>query len=499
MKTSYVRRIMSFLLICLMILPFVSCAQTQSGGETTPAENAATQAPVENGATEEVTESLYDSDGYLKDDLLPTLDFGNEEIVVLHWNDAYFEEFYSEGDNGEIVNDALYKRNCNVEDRLNMHFKFVGTAGDTYNEAPFALKLSTSIEAGDKEYDIVGAYSYTAGLCAAQSLLYNLKEADHLDYEKPWWPDLLIDQATINDKIFFISGDISANAIYMMYVTFFNKEFLADLNLETPYDLVESGQWTLDKMFEMCKGSYTDLNTDGVKNEGDRIGLYTYTLHLDSFLWGSNIFIIDSLGDDFKFSEDILGEKTVDLQTKLKNFLYNSDDGFNTTQKENNHEYFAQGLSLFWNDRCHRAIDFTDAGRDFGILPIAKYDADQAEYISIMSNPFSLYGMPSDVVDPDTVGAVLECMASESYRIVTPALYERSFKMRYSQDSVSAQMFDIVKGGVVFDMARIFSNTVSAYKSWQKAIVGNTVWSTTVKSELRVWNTQLEKVLKAFE
>ena len=57
MKTSYIRRIMSFLLICLMILPFVSCAQTQNGGETTPAENAATQAPVENGATEGTVET----------------------------------------------------------------------------------------------------------------------------------------------------------------------------------------------------------------------------------------------------------------------------------------------------------------------------------------------------------------------------------------------------------------------------------------------------------
>ena len=498
MKTSYIQRIVCCLLVCLMLLPAVACAQTQSGSETTSAENAVTQTPVEGGSEEE-TESIYDANGYLKDDLDPALNFNNEEICVLHWNDAYFEEFSSPGENGEIVNDALYKRNCNVEDRMNIRFKFVGTAGDTYNEAPFALKLSTSIESGDREYDLVGAYSYTAGLCAAQSLYYDLNEVDHLNFKQPWFPDLLIDQATINNKLYFVSGDVSANAIYMMYVTFFNKEFLNDMKLENPYDLVQADAWTLDKMFEMCKGTYTDINANGIKDEGDRIGLYTYTLHLDSFLWGSNIFIIDSIGDDFKFSEDILGEKTVDLQTKLKDFLYNTDDGFNTKQKDNNHEYFAQGLSLFWNDRCHRAIDFTDAGRDFGILPIAKYNADQTDYISIMSNPFSLYGMPSDVVDPNMVGAVLECMASESYRIVTPALYERSFKMRYSQDSVSAQMFDIVKGGVVFDMARIFSNTISAYKSWQKAIVGNTAWSSTVKAEIRAWNTQLEKVLEAFK
>jgi hypothetical protein len=481
-----------------MILPAIACAETHSNGDTTPAETAETKAPA-GEASDEVTESLYDEGGYLKDSLPESLKYNNDEICILHWNDAYFEEFSSPGENGEVVNDALYSRNCRVEDRLNIRLKFVGTPGDTYNEAPFALKLSTSIESGDREYDIVGAYSYTAGLCAAQSLYYNLNEVEHLDFDKPWWPDLLVDQATINNKLYFVSGDVSANAIYMMYVTFFNKEFLDEMKLTDPYELVEKNEWTLDKMFEMCKGTYSDLNTNGTKDEGDRIGLYTYTLHLDSFLWGSNIFIIDSIGDDFKFSDEILGEKTVNLQTKLQNFLYSTDGGFNTKQKDNNHEYFAQGLSLFWNDRCHRAIDFTEAGREFGILPIAKYDADQTEYISIMSNPFTLYGMPSDVVDPDMAGAVLECMASESYRLVTPALYEKSFKMRYSQDSVSAQMFDIVKGGVVFDMARIFSNTISVYKAWQKAIVGNTAWSTTVKTDERVWNTQLEKVLQAFK
>jgi hypothetical protein len=104
-----------------MLLPAVACAQTQNESETTPAATAETQAPVEGGSEEE-TESIYDNNGYLKDDLDPALDFGNQEICVLHWNDAYFEEFSSPGENGEIVNDALYKRNCNVEDRMNIRF-----------------------------------------------------------------------------------------------------------------------------------------------------------------------------------------------------------------------------------------------------------------------------------------------------------------------------------------------------------------------------------------
>ena len=249
MKTSYIRRIVCCLLICLMLLPAVACAQTQGGEETTPAENAETKSPIA-GASEEITESIYDENGYLKDSLDPALDFGNQEICVLHWNDAYFEEFSSPGENGEIVNDALYKRNCNVEDRMNIRFKF---AGDTYNEAPFAQKLSASIESGDREYDIVGAYSYTAGLCAAQSLYYDLAEVEHLDFDKPWWPDALNTECTIKNKLFFCSGDIATSLLWYMDAVFYNKELYETYYLDqpTPMDMVEANEWTFEKLFTL--------------------------------------------------------------------------------------------------------------------------------------------------------------------------------------------------------------------------------------------------------
>ena len=97
------------------------------------------------------------------------------------------------------------------------------------------------------------------------------------------------------------------------------------------------------------------------------------------------------------------------------------------------------------------------------------------------------------------MGAVVECMASESYRTVTPALFEESFKYKYSQDDNSAKMFDIARGTVVTDLSRIFSNTLNAYKSWQKAIVGSAGWSSTVKSNQRTWEKQLELMLEIYE
>ena len=284
-----------------------------------------------------------------------------------------------------------------------------------------------------------------------------------------------------------------------MYVIFFNKGIQNEFKLEDPYQLVHDGKWTLDKMIDYSKGIYSDTNFNGTKDVGDRAGVYVYTLHLDPFLWGSDIFIIDSTAGKFELSEDYLGEKTYLLQQKLKNFFEKTDDGIHHTIKDEQHKYFGEELALFMPERCHRAIAFSETAVDFGVLPVPKYDEAQEDYITIMGNTFSLYSMPADVADPEMSAAVIECMASESHRTIIPALYERSFQYRYSKEEVAAQMFDIAKEGVVFDMARIYSNSLGAYKAWQGAIRYATAWTTTVDRELRMWKNQIEKILVSFE
>lgn len=503
MKIRILSRMMCMTLALLLLLPIVACGKSEAptGSTTTAAsvDAAATTFPASEATSAPAETANTDINGYLKDDIDPSVNFGGKTISLLHWNDAEHEEFCAESTNGELINDAIYTRNSAVEERLGVNIDFIGTAGDTNNEEPFALKLSTSISAGDHAYDLISAYSYTTGMCAARNLLYDLSSVEHLDFEKPWWPDLLINQCTINDKLLFVSGDASANVLYTMYVTFFNKDLIAAYKLEDPNKLVDEGKWTIDKQFEMCRDVYSDLNGNGIKDTGDQSGLYIYTLHFDAFLWGSNVFIVDSMDENFKLSDDFLGEKTVNLQEKIKSFIYDTNDGFLTTDKANNQTYFGQGLSLFWNDRCHRAILYTAENVSFGILPIPKYNEDQAQHVTLLGNTFSLYGIPQDSQNPDVAGAVLECWASESYRNVTPAVYELSFKYKYSQDDVSARMFDIARSTVVLDLARIFSNSLGAYKSWQKAIVGDTGWASTVKANEKPWNNQLDKLRGIFE
>ena len=498
MKTTRISRTICLLLACLVLLPLVACGKSEETPEVT------TEAPVGEATTsaggDAVTENTDNADALYDRFHLEPVDFGEEEVTLLYWSDREHEEFYVESQTGDLVNDAIYMRNQTVEERLGINFAYATEKGDASNEKTFAAKVNTSISAGDHAYDLVAAHSYTIGLCATQDLLYNLSDIEYVDFEKPWWPDKLIGQATINDKLFFVSGDISANVIYMMYVTFFNKDMVETYHLEDPYTLVENGKWTVDKQLEMCKGLYSDLNGNGAKDIGDQYGQYAYTLHLDSFLWGSDIIVLDTSGDTPVVSAGVLGEKTLNLQEKVKGFFYDTSDGYLLTENSKVSQHFAAGLSLFWNDRCRQAISFAEKEINYGIIPIPKYDESQENYATLLGNPFSLYAIPKDSVTPDMAGAVLECMASESYRKISPALYEVALKLKYSQDDVSAKMFDIAKSSVVFDLGRILSNALSGPAStWQKAITGSVSWTTTIKAQEKPWNKQLEKMLQVFE
>ena len=499
MKTNRISRLACVLLACLMLLPIVACGKTEDPAATTTApvgENATT---VGGDVAPEATENT-DVNGYLKDDLDPEINLKSETYTLLYWSDREHEEFYAESQTGDLVNDAIYVRNQAVEERLNMKFAYETEKGNASNENAFCQKISNSISAGDHAYDLVAAHSYTIGQAATSSLLYNLSEVANIDFEKPWWPEKLIGQATINDKLFFVSGDISANVIYMMYVTFFNKDMLETYHLEDPYQLVADGKWTIDKQFEMCTGIYSDLNGNGVKDIGDQYGQYTYTLHLDSFLWGSDIVILDTTNETPVFSADFMGEKTLGLQEKVQTFFNNTEDGYLLTVNETVHQYFGQGISLFWNDRCRQAIKFAENEVSYGIIPIPKYDEAQEAYATLLGNPFSLYAIPKDCLRADSIGAIIECMASESYRTISPALYEVALKVKYSQDDVAAEMFDIARSAVVFDLGRILSNALSGPSgTWQSAITGSTAWTTTIKAQQKPWTKQLERLLQVFE
>ncbi|MBQ2545673.1 MAG: hypothetical protein II557_05220 [Clostridia bacterium] len=458
-------------------------AQTPSADEAATAE--AEDAPAEN----------VDVNGYLKDDL-PELDFGGQTVSVLYWSDVENAEFDVEELTGEIVNDAIFQRNTDVEDRLGVVYNWVGTPGNNGSKDKYVAVAQASVQAGDGAYDIYAAYSRTIGAAVVNCLTRTLQDSPYIDYEKPWWPDNLLEESLIHDKLYFVSGDISTNVLHMMYCIYYNKQMLEDYNLPVPTDEVFEGTWTVDRLIELTADAYRDLNGNGRADLNDSFGFTLVDFHNDAFYTGSGLRLVEKDPDlILKISEDFYSEKAVDLLAKIGPW-----EQTDTVYQQSDYETpFTEGRALFNVNRAHYASKaLRDSELTYGILPVPKYDENQQNYRTVMGNPITLYAVSRDSAIPETDHAVLECMASEAYRLTTPAIFENNMKKKYSIDDVNAQMYDIVRETVSFELGRFFNQYLNDITDiYFRAVTSNNQnWASTSAKQRKVLDKVMAKMVE---
>ncbi len=453
---------------------FTACSDR--GGET--GETTATPAASETTATE--TTSNTDENGYLKDDIPEGTNFGEIDVTFLIWSDHTMKEFYSYEVTGDTIGDAIHERNVIVEERLGVKLKYVETPGNDSNKDAFIKKAQIDVSSGACEYDIYGGYSRTVPIMALSGGVQELTALDYLDFEKPWWPSDLIDRCLINDKLYYCSGDISTNMLWMMIATFFNKDLIESQGLEDPYTLVANNQWTIEKMISMTSGRHQDLNGNGVADDADFYGFSMMDINIDAFFTAAGILTLEKNSTGNIVVSPTLSDPTMyDLIDKLGNYFTSTKDVRCITSTSVRNVFF-QERSIFTMDRV-----FIVAGKDnggstdkiefeYGILPNAKYSADQENYCTNMGHPFTTYGISIGAPDTEACAAVLECLASESYRRVTPLVFETAMKVKYASDEKSSEMYDILRSTVSFDLGRFYSNQIGdVYKTMRAQVQSN--------------------------
>ena len=488
MKKQLSVRVIAFVLFAIMLIAsFAACAETKDPEVTTESPSVAqTTAPIVDETTADPTK---DANGYHKDDLPEDLKF-NDDITLLVWDDVEHEEFEIayEKLSGDVVEQSIYDRNAKVEERLGLTLNFIRVNGNTDNVKNWNAYVGNSVSINAAEFDIIASYSVSVAKNASSGYLYNMldSECEYLNFDQPWWSDLLLEQATFGDNLYFASGDISRNALEMMYVCFVNTVMLEKYQLENPQELVESGDWTYAKFIEMCHGVYEDTDGDGTKSlskdGGDTYGYITSGTYADGWFYGSGATICErDANGDIIGSPTFSGERVANTVSMLCDLFYSSNDGFYAASNGGGPAHqnaFGQGRLLFMTDRARVShyrlapLDFDD----FLIVPCPKYDKDQERFYTTMGNPFTLYAIPADTTNPKMASAFIECFASEGYRIVTPAVFELSLKTRYVDDPVSASMYDIVRANIVYDVGRLFSTDLIGQSTFRKALENNQAW-----------------------
>lgn len=495
------KRWLSLALAALMLTATISAtacgdADQKQSTDTTAAPSAGNTTPVP-----ETTESDYDANGYLKDDLPGDLNYKQETFHILGWKHGN-PEFDVESLTGDVINDSIYNRNQTIEERLGVDLEFTIIDGNSAAVAQFCNTVTNNVQANAQAYDAIACYPRSAASLAVNHMLLDLQEIEYLNFEKPWWPESLLELYTLYDNLYFMSGDIASTVLFQMMFMIYNNDLGTDFGFENPQQLAAEGKWTMEKMLGMTADVYADLDGDQKKSESDRYGLFSiYHPNLDIFYIGSDMHFVETNQEgDLIISEDFFSEKHYSLNDMLRNLYHVSNDGY-FSKSISDTSVFANGNSLLYNvtgQILYQSIRQSDM--NYSILPAPKFDEKQENYATAIAFTHTSYCVPIDARDTDMSGAVLEAMASEGYRTVTPAIFETAFKYQYSNSQYDADLFDVIRSSVAFDLGRPFHDELGGDSSaptilWRNQLINNVNQLSVLKATFsKMWAKTLEKI-----
>ena len=421
MKKHYI-----FALAAIMTL--TACGDAVSDEETTALTDGTT------------TESVNIDPGV--DELPDDLDFGGETVTFLY-REEVADEFCSDEANGDPVNDALYDTHRSVEERLGVKIEVIKQRGQVGADRNTYMNLiRQSVMSNDDVYDWVDLMIGNAPIMMSEGIFRDLAKVDYIEPTKAYYMKGLADLCTIDGKLYFVSGDASLGYLQDSFCVFFNKALAADYKLGDLYDLVDSGEWTLDKLTELTQAVSKDLDGDGAFNDNDQLGFRIYDQnHLSGFIASTGLDMCEK-DSDGKWVFDMSSERNASIVEKLHRLIYETDGGF--MKHESNCQKFANNEVLFITAQFDdAATQLRDMKSEYGVLPYPKFDEAQERYYSNARSTHNSFSMPITCGDPDMAGAVLEAIASGNYRTASPAYFEIAMKTKFSSDEDTARMYDI--------------------------------------------------------
>ncbi|MBO5127600.1 MAG: hypothetical protein J6D10_08525, partial [Clostridia bacterium] len=245
------RKCLALLLALLLLLPGCGSEPASENDPSVPAPAADVQ---EETAEEEVPEETDILEA------MPASDLGGKAFRMLGVSYPTRRNFPAEEDTGEIVNDALAKRDLDVSERLNI---VIQTQAEP--DAATVLKIvSDSVVAGDDLCDVIisDIANSLINLMNSKSL-YDLRQMNNLSLQEKWWSYGMYENATIGGKQYITMGDISPMKYYAPYCLAYNQKLAKDYGHSDLYEEVLTGKWTIDLFNSMLKDVNRDLDGDG--------------------------------------------------------------------------------------------------------------------------------------------------------------------------------------------------------------------------------------------
>lgn len=438
-----IKRIAAFLLCLCLAVSAASCAEK------------ATDSPQDVTSAETEPETT----GYLE--TLPKDTYGGYTFRVIAQHFSERPNFPEETETGEVLNDALYRRNKAVEEMLGITFENIAFE----DRGQVKTKVMTAVNAHEDAYDLcITSLADGINSLAPGGFLLDLNSMQYLALDKEWWCGSITDNMQFGGKLYFNSGALSPFFYYTPTGMAYNIRLADDLGISGIEDSVLNGTWTADKLTELTKDVTADLDGNGKLDDADR-----WAIGHDGGAAGHAIFIgfggkmtgTDESGNHILTMDT---EETVTLVEKAASILGDPSLAYSGTSGSEL-SVFQKGNMLFLVTAMNNVIagyygipSFRQLDDDYGLIPPPKLSESQKDYYCFF-NPWGPSGIcvPVTVTETNRTSHVMETMAYLSYRDVNPVIYDVLLKEKIARNESARQMIDLIYSAATYDLNSIFN------------------------------------------
>ncbi len=441
-----ISRAAALLLLASLIL--TACGETASPSSGTAAPDSSV--PDSPASTEPINEKL------------PDRDFGGHEFSIIATDEVgtirYSYEIDADELNGDAMNDAVFKRNQLVEERFNVKITKID-----YDKNNYVQTFNNTVLAGDDTYD---ALVTTYDTVQNNGLTYacDVKDIPYIDLDSPWWDGDFLRETELGGHIWGLTGDINVVDNASAWGMAFNKHLAEEFVDTDLYALVRDGKWTIDKLKAYGIAATADLNGDSKLNYDDRFGLVASANFAVEFIWSSGSRLSKKEGSGVTFMLD--NEKNLSVLKKVFD-LYQEESvcvaetmtaAPGLSNWDTQRKIFKEGRALFYGMTIVNAESFRDMTEDYGIIPMPKYDEDQADYAcSAQEWGATMFMVPKNAPDLERTGILLDAMSSAAVSTITPAYFETLLEGKIIRDEESKEMLELIFSTRVWDPAYTFN------------------------------------------
>ena len=338
-------------------------------------------------------------------------------------------------------------------------------------------------------------------------ILVDLLTVDSLNLDKPWWDNDVVGAATIEDRCYFASSDISFFPFEATWILYFNEDRFDAMKLEYPYDDVREGKWTIDRLYELCQAGASLNGQDSSKYDEERnvadYGIITHSQVVQALMFGGGETLITTKNGTPEFSG--ASDRAYSLFEKIAQITgtdgvsldRDKAGGQDTDTKSFCRTAFRTGHFMVMSETLGHIAGLRDYEGNFGVLPLPKLDEDQDGYHSMIATWGTLLTtIPASSMDPERTGVILDALAYDSYKNLMEPYYDTYLNQKGARNDDSADMLKIIRDTRIVNTGYIFGWTNNVTGSLTSMLEnGDASVASTIASAKESIATNIQKTL----